>query len=387
MNQPYGSPPVSGSPRSFPHTLGVVIALVFLGAALVFSSSRIWSLFAPSSIEPRMITPRGDLAEAEKTTIEIFEQSSPSVAYVTNSGYVRNTFTGQIMLQPKGAGSGFVWDDAGHIVTNYHVIEGTDQQVVTLADQTSWDAVVVGYSKRHDLAILQISAPRSKLVPIQIGRSDDLRVGQAVYAIGNPFGLDQTLTTGVISALRRDIQQSDGVVLRDMIQTDAAINPGNSGGPLIDSAGRLIGVNTAIYSPNQTSVNIGIGFAVPVDVVNTVVPQLIAHGREVRPWIGVGLLQTSDVRMPIEVEGLLIREVYPNSPAQKADLRGIRISRGRYILGDIILAIDGQSVADLDTFNDVMKKYKGGDTITLKIQRGNEVVDIPVTLELVTVDN
>lgn len=370
--------------------VGLLVAVILLIAAVSFSTIRLWPyLWASSAAQPRAITPRGSLTDAETTTINIFDQASPSVVYVTNSSYVQNWRTAEVMLQERDSGSGFIWDDQGHVVTNYHVVAGTQQHVVTLADGSSWDAVVVGASKRHDLAVLRVSAPIGKLVPIPIGQSSDLKVGQSVFAIGNPFGLDQTLTTGVISALHRDIQQDEGVVLRDMIQTDAAINPGNSGGPLLDSAGRLVGVNAAIYSPNNYSpANVGIGFAVPVDVVNEVVPQLINHGREVRPWIGVVLVPTSAIQSLADfgAAGLLVREVYRNSPADRAGIRGTYIQRGRLVLGDIVLSIDGQPVPDTDTFRDLMQNYGGGQTITLHIRRGNEELNVPVTLELVAVD-
>lgn len=365
---------------------GIILSLAVLIAAIAYSATRIWPMFASSNAKPRMVTPRGELADTEKTTIDIFESTSPSVVYVTNADYTRNPFTGQVSLQPQGTGSGFVWDEFGHIVTNYHVIEGTGQHIVTLADQRSLDAVVVGFSKRHDLAVLQVQVLAGELKPTPIGTSKSLRVGQSVYAIGNPFGLDQTLTTGVISALHRDIQQHEGgEVLRDMIQTDAAINPGNSGGPLIDSAGLLIGVNTAIYTPNETISNVGIGFAVPVDVVNDIVPQLIAHGRVVKPWIGVALRTTSTLNLT-NINGLVITSIYRNSPADKAGLRGITIYHGRSILGDVILAIDDQPVPTLDAFSKVMEKYKGGETISLRIYREGKEIIVEVTLELVAVD-
>ncbi|NOG55398.1 MAG: trypsin-like serine protease [Planctomycetes bacterium] len=379
-------PPTTGQAQN----LGLLIAVALLIAAVSFSTIRLWPYLwsAPSAL-PRAITPRGNLTDTETTTINIFDAASPAVVYVTNSSYVQNWRTAEVMLQKRDSGSGFIWDDQGHIVTNYHVVEGTQQHVVTLADGSSWDALVVGASKRHDLAVLRISAPIGKLIPIPIGQSSDLRVGQSVFAIGNPFGLDQTLTTGVISALHRDIQQEEGVILRDMIQTDAAINPGNSGGPLLDSAGRLVGVNAAIYSPNYTPSNVGIGFAVPVDIVNEVVPQLINHGREVRPWMGVVLIPTTAIPALSDngITGLLVREVYRNSPADKAGISGTYIQRGRLVLGDIVMSIDGTPVPDTDTFRTIMQDYTGGQTVTLHIKRGTEELDVPVTLELVAVEN
>ncbi|MDB5306545.1 MAG: 2-alkenal reductase [Gemmataceae bacterium] len=225
---------------------------------------------------PRAVTPRGDLAEAEKTTIAIFRQTSPAAVHITTLNVRQDRFSLNLFQIPRGTGSGFVWDQDGRVVTNYHVIEGADAARVTLSDQSEWKARLVGAYPDKDLAVLVIDAPGDRLRPIPIGTSHDLQVGQFAFAIGNPFGLDQTLTTGVISALGREIDSVNRKTIKDVIQTDAAINPGNSGGPLLDSAGRLIGVNTAIYSPSGAFA--GIGFAIPVDEVNRVVPQLIRTG-------------------------------------------------------------------------------------------------------------
>jgi S1-C subfamily serine protease len=239
--------------------------------------------YDPNAV-PRAITPRGDLAQDEQTTIELFRNASPSVVYITPVTLLRDRFSLNVFEIPKGTGSGFVWDDEGHIITNFHVIEDANTARVTLADQTTWDARLAGTDPNRDLAILRIKAPRNRLQPIEIGTSTGLQVGQKVFAIGNPFGLDQTLTTGIISALGREIVSGTGRTIRGVIQTDAAINPGNSGGPLLDSAGRLIGVNTAIYSSSGSSA--GIGFAVPVDTVNRVVSRLLGRRRGVRSAIG-----------------------------------------------------------------------------------------------------
>jgi S1-C subfamily serine protease len=232
------------------------------------------------SAEPREITARGELAGDERSTIEIFEKRSPSVVYITTSQRVINRWTRNVLSVPKGTGSGFFWDDFGHIVTNHHVIEGASEAIVNLNDGRSYSAVLVGDSPAHDLAVLKINVPIDRPAPIPLGTSDDLKVGQKVLAIGNPFGLDYTLTSGIVSALDRSLE-TNGVSIDHLIQTDAAINPGNSGGPLLDSAGRLIGINTAIYSPSGAYA--GIGFAVPVNTVNRVVPELIARGKYIRP--------------------------------------------------------------------------------------------------------
>ncbi len=230
---------------------------------------------------------------------------------------------------PEGTGSGFIWDEGGHIVTNYHVIKGADGAHVTLADHTTYRASLVGAAPDKDLAVLHIDAPKDKLVPIRIGNSTDLQVGQMAYAIGNPFGLDLTLTTGVISALGREIQSVTKRTIKNVIQTDAAINPGNSGGPLLDSAGRLIGVNTAIYSPSGSSA--GIGFAIPVDEVNRVVPQLIKNGKVERPGLGVQVAHDQLARELGVQKGAVIVRAFRNSPAAKAGLRPTRRdSSGRH---------------------------------------------------------
>ena len=231
------------------------------------------------------MTPRGPLAADEQAHIDLFRRSSPSVVHITTVATQRDLFSMNVMQVPRGTGTGFVWDDSGHIVTNFHVIQGGSGAKVTLADQTTFDAKLVGAFPDRDLAVLRIEAPKAKLPPLAIGSSRDLIVGQRVYAIGNPFGLDQTLTIGIVSALNREIESFNGRSIRGVVQTDAAINPGNSGGPLLDSAGRLIGVNTQIASPSGASA--GIGFAIPVDEVNRIVPRLIRDGRFVRPAIGV----------------------------------------------------------------------------------------------------
>ncbi|MBI4880315.1 MAG: trypsin-like peptidase domain-containing protein [Planctomycetes bacterium] len=269
-------------------TLLIAILLGLLIGGYLLPRWNAWR--APVDAAPRPVTPRGDLAESEASTIELFREAGPSVVYITT--LVRRSTSlwfGATKDVAAGEGSGIIWDGAGHILTNFHVVLPNGEQAtgakVTLYDKSTYDAVFVGASADHDLAVLRIDAPREKLKPVAIGTSRDLLVGQSVFAIGNPFGWDQTLTTGVVSATGRMITSISGREIKDVIQTDAAINPGNSGGPLLDSAGRLIGVNTAIDSPSGSSA--GIGFAVPVDTVNQVVPQLIANGRIVRPQLGI----------------------------------------------------------------------------------------------------
>jgi S1-C subfamily serine protease len=258
------------------------ICLVLL--ALIAYEVFVRPAFRPAPT-PRLVSARGDLAADEKATIDLFERASPSVVYISTRRRVVDFWRRDVRNVPQGTGSGFIWDEAGHVVTNYHVIEGASQAEVRLNDGRTYDAGLVGASPMHDLAVLRINVPIDRPPAVPLGSSGDLRVGQKVFAIGNPFGLDYTLTSGLVSALDRSLSEGSGIAIRHLIQTDAAINPGNSGGPLLDSAGRLIGINTAIYSPSGASV--GIGFAVPVDTVNRVVPQLIAEGEYRGPSLGV----------------------------------------------------------------------------------------------------
>ncbi len=329
-------------------------------------------------VQPRVVEARGDLASDEKTTIEIFRNAAPSVVYITSIALQRDFFSLNVYEIPQGTGSGFLWDKEGRVVTNYHVISDASRLEVTLADHSTWKAVLVGAAPDKDLAVLQINAPAEKLRPIAIGQSDNLLVGQKVFAIGNPFGLDQTLTTGVVSALGREIKAVTGRTIRDVIQTDAAINPGNSGGPLLDSAGRLIGVNTAIYSPSGASS--GIGFAVPVSEVNRVVPQLISKGKLLRPGLGITLAKQWMLRQ-LDVQGVLILGVQPGSSAAKAGLRGTKQMRGGLVLGDIIVAVDGKPVADAASLQDALERHKIGEQVTLTLLRDGGRVDMHLPLE------
>ena len=332
--------------------------------------------------EPRPVAARGGLTDAELATIEIFERTSPSVVYITRVGYVRDFFTRNVMRVPQGTGSGFIWDDDGHVVTNFHVIEGAREAFVTLADKRNYPASLVGASPEHDLAVLKIDVPFDPPPPVPIGTSVDLRVGQSVLAIGNPFGLDYTLTTGVISALDRMIENERGGVIDNLIQTDAAINPGNSGGPLIDSAGRLIGINTVIFSPSGAYA--GIGFAVPVDVVNRVVPGLIDYGRYVRPTLGITANTELSRRLlaGTGVDGVLILEVVQGSPAARAGLRATEVTPGgSVVLGDVIQAIDGRAIASFEELSATLDDYGVGDTIDLGIWRNGERVTVRARLE------
>ena len=324
-------------------------------------------------------TSRFDLNEFEKLNIRIFESAAPSVCFITTSNVRRDYFSRKGVEVPRGTGSGFVWDKAGHIVTNYHVIQGADRAKVTFADQTTWDAELVGIAPDKDLAVLKIKVERNKLKPIPVGVSENLRVGQNVYAIGNPFGLDQTLTTGVVSALGREIQSVAGIPIRGAIQTDAAINPGNSGGPLLDSSGSLIGVNTAIYSPSGASA--GIGFSIPVDIVSWVVPELIKFGELRRPTIGIELA-TQDIMRRIGMEGVLVIDVIEGTAAEKAGIRGTFRNRyGDIIWGDNIVGINGEKVKSQNDLFLALEKYEAGDKVILTIIRENKKEEVEITLD------
>ncbi len=331
-----------------------------------------------SNAVPRAVTARGDLAEDEKNTIELFQATSASVVYITTTELRKNFFSLNVYEIPTGTGSGFIWDREGRIVTNYHVLEDASRVMVTLADQSSWKAALVGVAEDKDLAVLQISAPAARLSPIAIGKSENLLVGQKVFAIGNPFGLDQTITAGIVSALGREIKSVSGRTIQGVVQTDAAINPGNSGGPLLDSAGRLIGVNTAIYSPSGT--NAGIGFAVPVDVVNRVVPELILHGRVVRPGIGVAVANAGVARR-FQINGVLVIGVEPGSSAETAGIKPTRQTGGKIVLGDIIESVNGKNVSSYDDLRNELDRYRVNDEVTLGILRNGEHIEVQIMLE------
>ena len=320
---------------------------------------------------PRAVTPRGALAADELTNIDVFKRIAPSVVHITTLGTERDFFNRAVQQVPRGTGTGFVWDASGHIVTNFHVIQDGSGARVTLLDQSTWPAKLVGAFPDRDLAVLKIDAPREKLPPIPIGSSRDLQVGQRVYAIGNPFGLDQTLTTGIVSALNREIESFNNRSIRGVVQTDAAINPGNSGGPLLDSAGRLIGVNTQIASPSGASA--GIGFAIPVDEVNRVVPRLVRDGRITRPALGIAAASEQIQRALRLPEGVALVQVSPGGPAAKAGLQPFSRARdGSIVAGDVITAINDEPVASLDDLLTALEKRQPGETVQLGVWRAGK---------------
>lgn len=338
-------------------------------------------LFNPDATS-REIEARGDLAEDEKTTIEIFNDASRSVVHVMTAELALNAREQNLVEKEQGSGTGFVWDDNGYIVTNYHVVHGAERFRVTLADNTTHDAFFVGGEPSQDLAVLRIDARSLRLNPIKLGRSSDLQVGQKVFAIGSPFGLDQTLTTGVISGLGREIRAMNGRVIRDVIQTDAAINPGNSGGPLLDSEGRLIGVNTAIYSPTGTSA--GIGFAVPADNLNRIVPQLIQTGKVSRPGLGVFIFDDATVRRRLNRKGVLIRTLAPGGAAEKAGLRGTRYGEdGSLLLGDLIVGVDDTKIETQEDLFQVLDTRQVGDRVQVHIIRDEKPETVEIELKMI----
>jgi S1-C subfamily serine protease len=310
--------------------------------------------------------------EDEANTMEIFEKASPAVVYVTNTELRRSFFTLNVEEIARGSGTGFIWDESGLVVTNFHVIAGAHKLTVTLQDSSEYDADVIGVAPEKDLAVLRIKEPPKELATLPVGDSSELTVGRKVLAIGNPFGLDTTLTSGIVSALGREIAAPGQRTIRGVIQTDAAINPGNSGGPLLNSLGQLVGVNTAIYSPSGASA--GIGFAIPVNTVKDVVPQLISYGRILRPMIGVELASDRWVRH-YGIEGLPVVRAYPGLPAAKAGIKGAyRGRRGEIVLGDIITHIDDKPIRSHDDYYSTLETYEAGERVKVTSRLGDKVV-------------
>jgi S1-C subfamily serine protease len=367
--------------RESPLTKLLAILLLIVAAALVYTVYQARKQPQSMSIEPRPIAQRPDdkLGADEQATIDVFSKFSRSVVNITSFVARQDRFTMDVTEIPQGTGSGLVWDQDGHIVTNFHVVASGDRAMVTLNDNTTYPATVVGVAPDKDLAVLHIDAPPQKLLPLPVGQSAPLKVGQKVLAIGNPFGLDQTLTTGVISGLGREIKSVTGRPIQDVIQTDASINPGNSGGPLLDSSGRLIGINTAIYSPSGA--NAGIGFAVPVDTINSIVPQLIKHGKIVRPGLGV-TIATDQIAQKLGVDGVLLRAVTKGGAADQAGIVPLsQTPDGNLDLGDVIVAIDGAEIHKQKDLHRELDTHKVGDTVTLTLQNNGQRRDVKVTLQ------
>lgn len=359
----------------------ILIIIVIVWIVADFFGIKPTSFFRPKVGMRPVEQPIGDLGADERANIEVFERVSPSVTYITNKRLQRDYFSFNVMEVPQGTGSGFLWDDKGHVVTNFHVVYEADEIEVRLQDGKSYDADIVGAAPDHDLVVLQINATNLDISPVMIGSSSDLRVGQKVLAIGNPFGLDSTLTTGVISALGRTIQSMTKRNIHDVIQTDAAINPGNSGGPLLDSFGRLIGVNTAIISPSGTYA--GVGFAVPVDTVNRIVTKLINHGKVGRPGFGISLIP-DHIMSRIGIEGVGILEVFKGSSADDAGLREVkRLSNGRIDMGDIIIEVDGSKVRGSSDLVRILDRHEVGDEVDILIVRDNVEKAVRIVIQSV----
>jgi S1-C subfamily serine protease len=334
------------------------------------------------SVEPRPVAQRPDdkLGADEQSTIDVFSKFSRSVVHITSLETRRDRMTLDVSEIPQGTGSGFVWDQDGHIVTNFHVVANGDRAAVTLNDNTTYAATIIGRAPDKDIAVLHIDAPPQKLLPLPIGQSSTLRVGQKVLAIGNPFGLDQTLTTGVVSGLGREIKSVTQRSISDVIQTDASINPGNSGGPLLDSSGRLIGINTAIYSPSGA--NAGIGFAVPVDTVNAIVPQLLKYGKLSRPGLGINIVPDQNSAR-LGIDGVVIFSLAPRGAAERAGLTGITQERGGVALGDVIVKIEGTDVHSSNELYKALDAHKVGDEIDITVVRDGKRRTVKLTLQAI----
>lgn len=358
----------------------VVIALAAYGAW--YLSQDMWRAVRVDAA-PRPVVARRELMPEEQSVIGLFEAAKGSVVFISTQERVVDYWTRNVMTVPRGTGSGFIWDEQGHVVTNLHVVQGGSGAVVKLADGRDFEATFVGASAAHDIAVLRIQTPENAPAPIPVGTSEDVQVGQKVFAIGNPFGLDWTLTMGIVSALDRSLTGEDQRVIQHLIQTDAAINPGNSGGPLLDSAGRLIGMNTAIFSPSGA--NAGIGFAVPVDTINRVAPELIANGRYEPPSLGVEVddVLSRAVARQLGVSGAAIFKVKQGGTGDRAGLRGVRKgSRGSIVPGDVIVGIDGKEVDSGALLAAMLDDYKPGDTVKLRVWREGKEIDVTAQLQL-----
>lgn len=320
------------------------------------------------------------LLESEKRVIDIYRNAVDSVVNVSNIKLAKNFFYGEVEV-PQGSGTGFVWDKQGHIVTNFHVVQGGDSFIITFhQDRKQYKATVVGTAPRKDIAVLKLEAPPKKLVSLSPGQSSNLLVGQMAIAIGNPFGLDHSMSKGVISATGRKIQGVGGVKINDMIQTDAAINQGNSGGPLLNSSGEVIGMNTMIFSTSGSSA--GLGFAVPIDIIKRLVPQLIKHGKVIRPGLGIGILDQQIKERYFGEKGLVLSYVDPKGAAANAGLQGMTRDRyGRIYGGDIILKIDDKEVNNIDDIYQLLENYQIGDEVEVTYKRENSIKKVKLTLQ------
>ncbi len=357
---------------------GAVGGLFFTTSGNGDTSPTLVSASEARAAEPLAASQTIILTSDEANNMEVFKNVSPSVVYVTNTQLRRQRFSRNVLEIPAGAGTGFVWDESGLIVTNFHVIYGANTINITLQSGKTYEAVIVGRAQEKDIALLRIDAPDEELKAIPLGDSANLAVGRKVRAIGNPFELDSSLSVGVVSALEREIRSLDNRTIKNVIQTDAAINPGNSGGPLLDSMGRLIGVNTSIISPSGA--NAGIGFAIPVNTVKMIVPQLLQHGRLYRPILGIETVPDSFARRN-RIKGVAVLTTKEGLPADKAGMVGIREDRrGNIHLGDIIIAINDEPVTNQDSLLFLLEQYKPGDKVAVTTLRDEEIHQYDVTL-------
>jgi len=350
----------------------VLFAAIIAGVLVALTLSNI--RYSPwTKTVARTVDQRGPLSEAERVNIELFERVSPSVVQVAARSAAANPLDEDDEGAGGASGTGFVWDNSGHVVTNNHVVQNGSEVAVRFASGEVAQAEIVGVAPNYDLAVLRIKNARQLPPPVALGSSSDLKVGQLAFAIGNPFGLDQSLTSGIISALKRRLPTNSGREISNVIQTDTAINPGNSGGPLLDSAGRLIGVNTAIISPSGSSA--GIGFAVPADIVNRVVPELIKNGRVPTP--GIGIVAASEAMATrLGVEGVIVVRTAPGSPAERAGIRGVNLNSGA--IGDVIVQADGKPVHRLSDLTDQLEQVGAGKSVRVGVKRGSETRDVNV---------
>ncbi|WP_373652121.1 S1C family serine protease [Schlesneria sp. DSM 10557] len=372
-----------GAPPEQPTVPAWLVSVLLLAVAgmMLQNAGYLPGFGGRAARESRPITPRGDLSDDEKSTIEIFREASPSVVHITTLSIRRDSLNFRALEVPEGTGTGFIYDDAGHVVTNYHVVKNARAAKVMLADNSSWTASLVGYEMDKDIAVLKIDTPPGRLKKVAIGESATLQVGQKVFAIGSPFGLDQTLTTGVISGLGREIKSMNGRSIEGVIQTDAAINPGNSGGPLLDSAGRLIGVNTMIVS--ESGAFSGIGFAVPVDIVNQVVPQLIKSGRIEQGVPGFKVFDDLISRRLGVAQGALVERVFEGTGAEAAGIQGTyRDVDGTIYLGDIIIEVAGRPIRSANDMAKALDGKKPGDEVSILLLRGSSQIRVKVVLQV-----
>ncbi|MCB9689037.1 MAG: trypsin-like peptidase domain-containing protein [Alphaproteobacteria bacterium] len=370
-------------------TLGIVLGVLSVGAweassAPPRSPPPTVAAVAPTQPPPVQAPSSSARTEDERNSIDVFRAMAPATVFVTQNQLVLDRYSLRATEVPTGTGSGFVWDAEGHVVTNYHVIDGARSLSVTLQDQSVWPATLVGGDPMKDVAVLHIDAPASQLVPVVPPPPGyELEVGQKTLAIGNPFGLDHTLTTGVISALGREIVGYGNVTIKGMIQTDASINPGNSGGPLLDSSGRLIGMNSMIYS--QAGQSAGIGFAVPYTIVQRVVDQIVTNGEVTRIGIGVDLVDDRIARRA-GIDGVAILNVRPGTPAEKAGITGLRAGGRGAVVGDVIVRVGEIDIHDFDDFYNALDPHRPGEQVRVVLVRDGKEWSTQLDLIAVGVD-